>query len=284
MVPKEENIKISKLIDTREVKDLIKPPDLGNEKKIKKDEPPKIIKQKILNKVEKLDEKIANLVPEPETEKKNDNKNEEKPASADDMKNIKDKEPYNAPSKIVIDESALSSKSSFKINFSESEVVIGKKAWIGYGIGTSSIPASMRGYSKTISKSTGHYGANNSNSDSSNTYNSSHLKMSRANDKMLNEKIYTASELDTIPECIDYINPVYPELARRMGIEGKINLKLLIDTEGKVKHVESIGMPGNIGFEESALNAAKKWKFAVPTINGHPVSIFLIQHLEFKLE
>jgi TonB family protein len=50
-----------------------------------------------------------------------------------------------------------------------------------------------------------------------------------------------------------------PELAKRGHLSGKVKVELVIAASGSVKSVRLVG--GNPVFEQSALDAAKQWKF-----------------------
>jgi protein TonB len=60
-------------------------------------------------------------------------------------------------------------------------------------------------------------------------------------------------------KVISRTNPSYPELAKRGHLSGKVKVELVIAASGSVKSVRLVG--GNPVFEQSALDAAKQWKF-----------------------
>ncbi|MCP4581710.1 MAG: TonB family protein [candidate division Zixibacteria bacterium] len=87
------------------------------------------------------------------------------------------------------------------------------------------------------------------------------------------------------PEKIEDIHPDYPEMARRAGIEGVVWVNALVDKEGKVRDVQILKDSGaNAGFEESAIEAAKKtvWKPAIS--NGQPVATWVSYRIIFTLK
>jgi TonB family protein len=53
--------------------------------------------------------------------------------------------------------------------------------------------------------------------------------------------------------------PEYPELARRMNIQGLARVLLTVDPEGKVISVKELG--GNPVLVNALADAAKKWKY-----------------------
>ena len=90
---------------------------------------------------------------------------------------------------------------------------------------------------------------------------------------------------DEPPAPVNSIQPVYPKLERRAGIEGDVWLEVLIDKEGKVRDVViGRGSSENDGFEQAALEAALKtvWKPAIS--NGQPVAVWITYKVSFRLQ
>jgi TonB family protein len=54
-------------------------------------------------------------------------------------------------------------------------------------------------------------------------------------------------------------SPVYPELAKRMGVSGSVKLELTVSASGKVKEVKIVG--GHPVLAMSAKQTAEKWQF-----------------------
>jgi TonB family protein len=54
-------------------------------------------------------------------------------------------------------------------------------------------------------------------------------------------------------------NPQYSDLARRMGLSGKVRIELVIAPDGHVKSSRAIG--GHPVLVQSCLDAVKDWKF-----------------------
>lgn len=55
------------------------------------------------------------------------------------------------------------------------------------------------------------------------------------------------------------VPPTYPEIAKRMRIEGVIKMSVTVDAEGKVLDVKTIS--GNRTLSIAAEDAVRKWKF-----------------------
>lgn len=63
------------------------------------------------------------------------------------------------------------------------------------------------------------------------------------------------------PEVISYYPPAYPINLRRRGIEGKVQIKALIDKEGDVIEILIDTSSGYQSFDQNAIEAILKWKF-----------------------
>jgi TonB family protein len=55
------------------------------------------------------------------------------------------------------------------------------------------------------------------------------------------------------------IEPIYPELARKMHLAGTVKIEVTVSPNGTVKEARIIG--GHPVLASSALDAAKKWRF-----------------------
>lgn len=59
------------------------------------------------------------------------------------------------------------------------------------------------------------------------------------------------------------IEPVYPDLARRMNVTGTVKVMVVISTNGSVKSAKPLG--GHPLLIEPAVEAVKKWKYEPAT-------------------
>jgi protein TonB len=86
-----------------------------------------------------------------------------------------------------------------------------------------------------------------------------------------------------LPEVIFKSEPVYPEIARRMGIEGKVLVKIGIDHNGNIKSVRVLQKAG-YGMDEAALKAAWQHKFRPARgVDGKPVDYAISYSFPFRL-
>lgn len=79
------------------------------------------------------------------------------------------------------------------------------------------------------------------------------------------------------------ITPIpYPNRARDLGIEGILEIEIIIGTSGKVEHVDIINSP-HPSFDKAAKNTIKSWKFKPAKNQGVPVRVKARKEIEFKL-
>ncbi len=76
---------------------------------------------------------------------------------------------------------------------------------------------------------------------------------------------------------------VYPEIAKRAGIEGKVYVLAFVDETGNVTKAEIIKGLG-AGLDDAALNAVKATKFKPGKQRGKPVKVQVSIPIVFKLQ
>ena len=79
------------------------------------------------------------------------------------------------------------------------------------------------------------------------------------------------------------LRALYPEEARRDGLEADVKLELLVDEEGRVAEVKVLRAAGN-GFDEAAVRAARGLGFSPATRGGRPVAVRIPWTLKFRLD
>ncbi len=84
------------------------------------------------------------------------------------------------------------------------------------------------------------------------------------------------------PKLIKQVDPVYPEDARKQGIEGTVILEVTIDVEGKVKDVKVLeSIPA---LDQAAVDAVKQWVYEPKIIDGKPKQVVCTVTVRFKLK
>lgn len=78
--------------------------------------------------------------------------------------------------------------------------------------------------------------------------------------------------------------PDYPEMARKAGVEGVVWVQVLVDKDGNVRDAIVVKESGvNAGFEEAALEAAKKRIYRPAMQNNQPVAVWVAYKVRFQL-
>lgn len=98
-------------------------------------------------------------------------------------------------------------------------------------------------------------------------------------------KNVTAPEatVDTLPVQLTHPEPAYTEEARAKGIEGTIDLAVLVGIDGEVKRAKLLGHHLLEGLDEQALVAAYRTKFKPATKDGKNVAFWLRIEIPFRL-
>jgi protein TonB len=78
--------------------------------------------------------------------------------------------------------------------------------------------------------------------------------------------------------------PLYPLKARRLGYEGIVMLKVLIDDNGRVDDLRVLKSSGHRVLDRAALSAVKKWLFEPGTKNGVKKKMWVKIPVRFDLK
>ncbi len=79
------------------------------------------------------------------------------------------------------------------------------------------------------------------------------------------------TDYDTPPLLVTAVRPEYPEMAREIGVEGRVVLKVLVLEDGSVGRVQVLETPNPI-LVDQAVTAIRKSLFLPATRNGAPCS------------
>ena len=96
------------------------------------------------------------------------------------------------------------------------------------------------------------------------------------------EPINLASDLSV--SCPVRTAPMYPALARRMGEEGEVVLRVELSEDGQIASVRVATSSGFRRLDEAALVAIKNWRCHAAQRAGQPVRAVAIQPFTFSLE
>jgi protein TonB len=96
------------------------------------------------------------------------------------------------------------------------------------------------------------------------------------------QTVFEVYEVDEPAQPLVQVQPEYPEVARKAGLEGKVIVAAVVDENGDVIEA-SILYSSNPIFNEVALNAVKKIKFKPARLKDKPVEAIVRIPFVFKL-
>jgi protein TonB len=85
------------------------------------------------------------------------------------------------------------------------------------------------------------------------------------------------------PVPVKMVTPEYPELARRLGVEGTVWVKILVDREGRAKKAIVIKSDSGL-LNENATTAALGWLFTPAMMTNGPVMVWAAVPFRFTLQ
>lgn len=91
----------------------------------------------------------------------------------------------------------------------------------------------------------------------------------------------SAFDTDVIP--VVRVPPVYPRRAKQAKLEGVVTMVVTIRPDGTVADAKVLESDPPRLFDQSALDAMKRWKFRPKIVDGTPVSQRARQTIEFSL-
>ena len=84
------------------------------------------------------------------------------------------------------------------------------------------------------------------------------------------------------PQIVRLPDPRYPAAARRMNKSASVDLKVLVDEGGEVVQAERVGPKVGFGFDEAAVDAARRASFRPATKEGVRVKMWTSLRVTFK--
>lgn len=90
------------------------------------------------------------------------------------------------------------------------------------------------------------------------------------------------TEVDLEREAIKKVEPVFPPIAKAIRASGEVKVEVTIDGAGNV--VSALVVSGHPLLRDSALVAARQWKFKSATVSGKPARVSGILTFNFVLD
>jgi periplasmic protein TonB len=79
------------------------------------------------------------------------------------------------------------------------------------------------------------------------------------------------------------LQPEYPLIEQRLGNEGRVTVRVLIGTDGRVTQVEPVSFTSEAFLEATRKQALKKWRFSPATRDGVPVESWHTMSVRFEI-
>ena len=85
------------------------------------------------------------------------------------------------------------------------------------------------------------------------------------------------------PVRVHYIEPRYPEVARKARVQGVVIVQAIVNEDGLVDNVRVLRGLG-MGLDQAAVDAVKQWRFRPATLHGRPVPVYYNLTVNFQLQ
>ena len=80
---------------------------------------------------------------------------------------------------------------------------------------------------------------------------------------------------------VSKVPPVYPELAKSLGVQGVVRLAAVIGKDGTMQELHSLEGPPQL--IQAAMDAVKQWTYRPTLLNGEPISVETTIEINFTL-
>ncbi len=107
---------------------------------------------------------------------------------------------------------------------------------------------------------------------------------SHAQDGALENSAAENSAVSFSAEYLKNPKPPYPPLARRVGAEGRVLLRVLVSSEGLALNVEIRDSSGDASLDESAQKTVRHWRFIPAKRRNQSIESHVLIPINFKLE
>ncbi len=101
--------------------------------------------------------------------------------------------------------------------------------------------------------------------------------------KFSEQEVFDMKELDKQPQYLSPMQPPYPYKARRLGIEGYVDVRFLVDVKGYPHNVSILQAKPEGEFEETVKKTVPQWRFKPGQKNGRAVNTWVKTRIMFQL-
>lgn len=86
------------------------------------------------------------------------------------------------------------------------------------------------------------------------------------------------------PRHAERLQPDYPPSEERAGNEGRVSVRVVIGTDGRVKAVEKVSAASEAFYRATERQALRHWRFKPATLDGKPVESRKVMTVEFRIQ
>jgi len=97
-------------------------------------------------------------------------------------------------------------------------------------------------------------------------------------------KIWNELDVDMKPVPLFRAKPTYPKEAKNKSLTGRVEFRLLVDRDGKVKQVEILTADPQGVFEQATQEAVTRWRFQPAKVKGVAVACWVKTAIDYELE
>lgn len=94
---------------------------------------------------------------------------------------------------------------------------------------------------------------------------------------------FNSDEVDQQPQSVATMQPMYPYRAKRLGIEGEVQIRFLVDRTGKTSQVKILKATPPGEFDTTVEKTVTKWKFKPAVKDGRTVETWVETTIVFEL-
>ncbi|HAA74813.1 TPA: energy transducer TonB [Candidatus Latescibacteria bacterium] len=97
----------------------------------------------------------------------------------------------------------------------------------------------------------------------------------------MEEEVLEFFMVEEKPTIVKNVNPVYPEIARKAGLSGRVFVRFKVGKDGRVHEVQIL--KGEEIFRQAAIDAVSQFVFKPAYQNDKPVAVWMSQAIKFDL-
>lgn len=95
---------------------------------------------------------------------------------------------------------------------------------------------------------------------------------------------YGMKDVDQTPVATLKTTPAYPYRARRLNLNGEVDVKFLVDTTGRVSRISILRATPSGLFDDSVLRSLAAWRFTPGKVKGQPVNTWVTTTISFRID